>query len=496
MRQLSRVSLEDLLYVFFRHKNRVLLVMLLSLAGTGVWLAFQDSVYLAETRVLVRVGKEKLAGIETLAKDNYNFLFQERGQDVHNGIEILKDDELAYTVFQRMRPMMQPAPRPEGWFDGLKYDLKQAFRLVKDWLVRPLYWFGLKTELSPQEQAVHALKGSLQVQAIEDSDVIRIGVAWPDPDFAAAAVNAFAEEFLAKYVRIHENAQSEDFYRDQIGINEKKLVEADAALWKFRAAHGITNLALQKEILLREASEIESRRSEVARRFEENKATRDAVAATLVADRHWIQTPEIRQRPVLDLSAVDRQYVELAARHSQLAATMGDAAPELQQVAGRMAQLRQTKGQSLIAALTQSMNAAAQERASLDAQWRDKRDRLAALDQHTAEFGELERARSLAETNFMSYKKKSEEMRVSDLLSNQKITGVRVVSEAKPPVEPAAPRRGLILALAAFVGLFFGIGYSALSEYFNHTFRNEKDVELMLGARVLMTLPKLRGAGA
>lgn len=496
MRQLSRASLEDLLYVVFRHKNRVLLVMLLSLTGTGLWLAFQDSLYVAETRVLVRVGKEKLAGIETLAKDNYNFLFQERGQDVHNGIEILRDNELVYTVFERLRPMMQPASRPDGWFASLKYDAKQAFRVVKDWLSRPLYWFGLKTELSPQDQAIAALRGSLQVQAVEDSDVIRIGVAWPDPQFAAVAVNAFAEEFLAKYIRIHENAQSEDFYREQIGINEKKLVEADAALWKFRAANGITNLALQKEILLREVSETESRRSEIATRLAENIAMRDAVTASIAAGRQWIQTPELRQRPVADLSALDRQYFELAGRHSQLAATMGEASPELQQVAGRMAQLRQTKGQSLLAALAQTVNAAAQERASLDAQLRDKRSRLATLDQHTAEFGELERARSLAETNFLSYKKKGEEMRVSDLLSNQKITGVRVVSEAKPPVEPAAPRRGLILALAAFIGLFLGIGYSAISEYFNRTFRNERDVELMLGARVLMTLPKLRGAAA
>ncbi len=96
----------------------------------------------------------------------------------------------------------------------------------------------------------------------------------------------------------------------------------------------------------------------------------------------------------------------------------------------------------------------------------------------------------------MSYKKKGEELRVSDLLSTQKISGVRVVSEAKAPVEPVGPRRGLILALAALIGLFLGIGYSALAEYFNHTFRDERDVERMLGARVLMTVPKLRGTDA
>lgn len=496
MRQLSRVSLRDLLYIIFRDKNRILLVMLLSLVGTGIWLSFQDSVYVAESRVLVRVGKEKLAGVETLAKDNYNILFQERGQDIHNGIEILKDNRMAYAVLERLRPLMQPAPPPQGWFKRMKYEVKQVVGTVKEWATKPLYWLGFKTELSPEEQAVRALKGSLQVEAIEDTDMIRIGFAWTDPQFAAVAVNAFTEEFLAQYVRVHGNSQSEEFYRDQITVNEKKLTEAEAVLSKFRAVNDISNLPLQKEILLRETSDVEARLNEAAMRMEENRSLRDSVAQTLKSSSDWIQTPELRQRAPIDLSALDRQYFELVARKSQLAATMTDGATEMQQIAQRMAQLRQSKGQSLISILTQNMNAAAQERALLDAQWREKKTRLATLNQRTAELGELERLRGLAETNYLSYKKKGEELRVSDLLSSQKITGVRVVSEARPPVEPAAPRRGLILGLAVLIGLFLGLGYSAVAEYFNHTFRDGDDVERMLGARLLMTVPKLQGAAA
>ena len=496
MSQPSRVSLEDLLYVLFRHKNRVLLVVLLSLVGAAAWLAFQPTVYVAETRLLVRVGKEKVAGIETLAKDNYNILFQERGQDIHNGIEILKDTGLANAVFQRLRPMMQPPPPPQGWFKRLKYEAGRALGTGKELLMRPLYWFGLRTELSPDERAVMALRAALQFQAIEDSDVIHIGFAWPDAQFAAVAVNAFAQEFLAKYIRVHENAQSEEFYREQIKVNEGKLAEADAALLQFRAAQGITNLTLQKELLLRETLETESKLKEAGMRFEEFRAMRDTVARALASGTGWIQTPELRQHAVADFSTLDKQYFELVARHSQLAATMGDAAPEMQQMAPRMAQLRESKGRNLMVVLAQKMSSAAQERASLDAQVREKRARLAAMDQHTAQLGELERARAVAETNFLSYKKKGEELRVSDELSTSRISGVRVVSEATPPVEPAGPRRGLILALAALLGLFFGIGYSAIAEYFNQTFRNEKDVERMLGERVLMTVPQLQEAGA
>lgn len=495
MRHLSRNSLEDMLYIFFRHKNRVLIVMLLSIAGTGAWLAFQDTFYVAETRLLVRVGKEKVAGIETLAKDNYNILFQERGQDIHNGIEILKDQRLAYSVFERLRPMMQPPPPPQGLFRRVSYETKRALGTVKEWAMRPLYWLGLRTELTADERSVMALRQSLQYQAIEDSDVIRVGFAWPDPEFAAVAVNTFAQEFLAKYIRVHENAPSEEFYRDQIRVNEGKLAEADAALSRFRIQHGITNLSLQKELLLRETVETESKLKDATARVAEYKAMRDSVAAALASGAPWVQTPEVRQHTVADLSALDKQYFELVARRSQLLATMGDAAPELQQMGPRMARLRESKGQNLKAVLVQKISSSEQERAMLDAQLRDKRERLSAMDQHTSEHGELERARAGAEANYLSYKKKGEELRVSDGLSSSKISGVRVVSEATAPVEPAGPRRGLILGLAALLGLFFGIGFSAIAEFFNHTFRDEKDVEDILGQRVIMTVPQLQGAG-
>ncbi len=116
MRQLSRLSLRDLLYILFRDKNKIALIVLVSLIGTGVHLALRDTVYKAESRLLVTLGKEKLAGIEAYNKDNYNILFQERGQDVHNGIEIMKDPHFAYSVLARIKPLLKPEEPPSGSF--------------------------------------------------------------------------------------------------------------------------------------------------------------------------------------------------------------------------------------------------------------------------------------------------------------------------------------------------------------------------------------------
>ena len=56
MRQASRVSLRDILYILFRDKWRILGITFTALVGASVYLAFQDSIYVAESRILIRVG--------------------------------------------------------------------------------------------------------------------------------------------------------------------------------------------------------------------------------------------------------------------------------------------------------------------------------------------------------------------------------------------------------------------------------------------------------
>ncbi len=491
MRQVSRVSLRDILYIVFRDKNRILLVAFTALLSASVWLAFQDSIYVAECRALVRLGKEKLTGIEPYSKEGYNILFQERGQDINNGIEILKDEQLAHAVLARLKDALQPEVAPEGWFKRLKFEARALFRRAKEWAMEPLYWLGLRTRLSEEEKMVRALRAALQVEAIEDTDVLQLKFGWPDPRFAALAVNTYAEEFVNKHIRVHGNDQSEGFYLDQISMHEKNLAEAEAALSGFRAEHGITSLPLQKEILLKEISAEESELNAVTVRFDEYRALLDAVVEASRRNDDWVQTPEFRQRGTLDMSALDRQFFDLAARRAQLSTTYTAASQEMTQIAERIAQLRDQKVRSLTAFFALNMRTASQERAFLERRLQERHALLGRLDQQTSQLAELERVRNLAEQNYLTYRRKAEELRVSDQLNERKISGVRIISEARPPAEPSSPRRGLILGLALLLGLFLGVGYSAVAEYFNHTFRDDDDVERILGTRLLLTVPRI-----
>lgn len=162
----------------------------------------------------------------------------------------------------------------------------------------------------------------------------------------------------------------------------------------------------------------------------------------------------------------------------------------------RIAALRDQKARSLLTHFELNARALGAERSTIATKLAALRQRLAELNGFEIELAELERLRKAHEQEYTTYQKKAEELRISDRLNDQLISGVRVIGEARPPAAPAAPRRALILGIALAVGLFFGIGYAAIREYFDSTFRSADDVRRSLGADLLLTIPRYAARGA
>ena len=167
----------------------------------------------------------------------------------------------------------------------------------------------------------------------------------------------------------------------------------------------------------------------------------------------------------------------------------------MQQLTQRMTALRRQKLDVIASHTRTALQIDGREHASVTALLGEKRERLNRLNAASVEHAELERARQTAEQSLLAFSRKTEELRVAELLNEQKISGLRVMSEARPPVTPAAPRKTLVLGLALFIGLLLGLAYSALLEYFDHSFRGADDVQGVLGLKLLMTVPRMQGGG-
>ncbi len=67
----------------------------------------------------------------------------------------------------------------------------------------------------------------------------------------------------------------------------------------------------------------------------------------------------------------------------------------------------------------------------------------------------------------------------------------RVLSRAVVPMAASAPRKSLILALTALLGLFFGSGVILMREMLQNGFRTAEDLEISTGYTVMGQIPKM-----
>lgn len=117
-------------------------------------------------------------------------------------------------------------------------------------------------------------------------------------------------------------------------------------------------------------------------------------------------------------------------------------------------------------------------------------EELRRLESHERQYRVLQRNAEAKEQAFRYAVQKREETAIAELLSEASLTQVVQVEPATPPSDPSTPRRALLLAMGAAVGLMFGIGTAYVLEFNRRTMSTPRETELALGLRVLAVIDR------
>ncbi len=113
------------------------------------------------------------------------------------------------------------------------------------------------------------------------------------------------------------------------------------------------------------------------------------------------------------------------------------------------------------------------------------------LSQITAEHDDLQRQLKLAEENYLLYKKKQEESRISDAMDHQKLLNVSVLEKAVPPPLPVNSHRPFLLVLGLVVALFTAAGAAFTADILDRKVRTECDLAAAVNLPVLAAVSKV-----
>ena len=73
-----------------------------------------------------------------------------------------------------------------------------------------------------------------------------------------------------------------------------------------------------------------------------------------------------------------------------------------------------------------------------------------------------------------------------------KVADIQPLDRAIVPQIPIRPRKLLNVAVAAFLGLFIGLGLAFIIEFMDVSFRSQEEVEKALGLPILGFIPSMK----
>jgi len=486
------LTVRDILYIFFKNKILIVSVFASAVIFSSFYCLVTPPVYRGETKVLVKMGKSNFAGMEAMTEQR-NVLFQERSQNIRNEIELIKGQYLTEKVIARLKDKIEPLRED-------KSIIGRTIGAVKKGVRELLILFGISKKVDGiDKEMVLTFMNSLTVRFLEDTDMISIGFDWTDPKFAALVANVYADEYVTQHTLVYETQRSHKFYVDQIELYEKKLKEAEDNLQNFLTTTNIANITLQKELLVRNLADLNNKLNLVAVEQQQALTKVNKVREMMKIKEGWIETPEFGSHlsdKQAYLRTLDDSYFKLKVERDRLLKIYTPQSNEIKAIDYQLANLRKQKAESILNIANMELSLTTNRKNSLMAEIAAESKKLEDINSKTVELNQLERQKELIEQNYKIYKKKAEELRISDDLDSRRISSIRIATPAIPPLTPIYPKKGFIIGASAILGLFLSFGFSAIREFFNHTFKDDNDVFSVLGIPLLVSVPlRITGNG-
>jgi uncharacterized protein involved in exopolysaccharide biosynthesis len=365
------------------------------------------------------------------------------------------------------------------------------------------------------EKAVRKLDRDLSVAAIRKSNIIQVTYAAKSPELAQGVLQKLATLYLDAHVRVHATAGTESFFHEQTKHFEEEMGDAAQHLNEFDRSNDIVSLELQKEVILRKATETEGDlRQAEASKAEIEKRNTEMQQKVAALDLRVVT----QQRVLPNQYSVERLNTMLAELGNRRTLALMKFRPDDRVVQEIELEIDNTKN-----ALDRSANLHAVEestdrnptRIDLEAelvrgQVQDHglaarigvlstaltllQKRLTRLDDATRFRDDLTRAYSRAQENFLLYARKEEEARIAVALDRQKIANVVIAETPMAQRTPASPNVPLNLCLGLLFATVAAVAVGVGGQFNHPTLRTPGELEAATGVAVLVAIPS-RGDG-
>lgn len=343
-------------------------------------------------------------------------------------------------------------------------------------------------DLAIRETVLTRFQDRLDIRPIRRSRAVELRFDSEDPELAARAVNAVAENYIQKNLEARWDAtqKASEWLAQQLRDLKGKLEKSEDDLQKYAADNGLlyleTNKGDAESIVNQSVREVQQELTQAqAERMEKESIFR------LVQSGEYGSLPGVLDNKLLqDLTL---RLADLQREHAQLAATFTDDYPKVKEIQSQIAEIQSSLERERWRAAQKISNDyfAALRREKLVRQaFADKQGEANQIAEKSVQYGILSRD---VDTNQGLYEGLLQRLKEAGVSAGLKASNIRIVDPGTVPYKPIAPNLPLNLGLAAFLGLGLGVCMAFLKEHLDQTIRYSEDVFHFLGVPVLGFIP-------
>ena len=487
---------------------------MLVVVAVGAWTLFGPRTYSSEGKLLVRLGRENatLDPTATMGQEPTIVVPTSRTNEINSAVAILQSRVLLEKVVDCVgpEPILEgyPSPEQEATDDVKPSMLRRATGSVSALVDRiPVF-----DPLSDRDRAILKLAKGLEVEAVQDSNVIRIAYAGKSPKLCQDVVASVIEAYLAEHARLSRPSGSEDFLQQQTERVRKELAEAEQALRDLKDTTGIVAPEEQRLVLVEQIGRLEEEVSGTVRDTVTSQAKVGALREKLASLPQTQMTEKIDGIDDDGTNRVRSQFYTLQVREKEMSARYTEAHPKLQEVRRQAAEAKKIldaekpsgthittapnrKYETAELALLEEEPVLASLQAKVGtvrAQLVDVRGQLKQFNEDEFRLVALARKVDLCDAEYRRYAVNLEQARIDEALELQSMSNISIVQPATLEMKPIRPRKLVNLVLALLVGSAGGVGLALVAESLDDSVDSPEDIEAKLDLPAIASIPRMR----
>jgi capsular exopolysaccharide synthesis family protein len=343
-------------------------------------------------------------------------------------------------------------------------------------------------ESVPELQAIGRFLAHLTIEPVRGSRLLNVRFMGSDPRLCRDVVNTLVRAHIDRSLEFRSAASREaSRWLDVRIAQQRKLVEA-------------SENALQQYLVEQNAGSAFERQTIVGQRLSElNAALIRAKSERIAREAMYQQLQILRSNPdgaelpvsTPAIEALRAERAGLRRKEAQMSEELGDRHPDLIAVRASVQDVDVRLGaevQRYLDSVRKDVQADVLREQNLARELQDEKGRAMALEQKGIEYSVLQREADSNRQVFQSLLQRAKETAVSGELNT---SNVRLVDPATLPLSTIAPRKRLILPLAALAGLGLGITTALLLAIRDDRIRSPEHIRRQLDLRFLGFAPVL-----